>query len=150
MNDWGQPKPPPPVLSEAELEAEFIKLTAKYPKDKYTPFEIAAYIFEGQVDGFARSQQAATRWQFNLSIQNRIDEARAASSGTVDSKDKKLKLLQSIYEDPKQPVKERIAAIRLHAELQMEIKKPVEIKEDDKKDKKPEEFLLELSAILPG
>jgi len=114
---------------EAELRLEYIRLMAKH-QNKFSPYEVAKYVFRDCRDPELRSQQAAQVWSNDLEVKEAIDDIIMGRNKTsdLDDKSQRLRVLKSIYDDPNTPVKERIAAIRVAAELEGEVIKAVDKK----------------------
>lgn len=147
MNSWANP-PQIPILSDEELESKFVHLSAKWPN--YSCFDIARYCYEGQVDGEERAMQAATKWQFDLRVQERIRLLRVGGEpkSPIPTEEQQIAALWIIASDETAKANDRIAAQKLIAEMTGRIKKPPEDKGSDK----PEtggDFLFELAAKLP-
>lgn len=149
MNSWLN-TPKIPVMSDEELENKFVHLSAKWANANYSPFEIARYVFEGQLDGEERSMQAATKWQFDLRVQERIRELRVGGEpkNDIPTEEQQISALWIIAKDETVKPAERIAAQKLIAEMTGRIKKPPETKGEDKT-QTGAEFLFELQAKLP-
>lgn len=147
--NWPQPIQKP-ILTEEQLEDNFVRLSAKWANASYSPFEIARYVFDGQVDGESRSMQAATKWQFDLKIQERIRELRVGGEkqSPIPTEEEQIAALWVIAKDETVKPVERIAAQKLIAEMTGRIKKPPESKEK-KETEIGNDFLFELQAKLP-
>ncbi len=124
---WNQPI----LLFEGEdeeaLKAEFIRLSAIYAA--YPAGEIAQVVFKGLRDPILRSQQAADAWSNDLSVKERIRQAKlngGVEPKPVLTKEQQLAQLQALADDDKTPVKEKLAAHRLIAEMQGFVIKAVE------------------------
>lgn len=112
---------------EEALKAEFIRLSALYPL--YQPGEIAQAVFRGLRDPILRSQQAADAWAADLEVKERIRLARlngGVEPKPVASKEEQLVKLQALADDESKPLKERLTAHRLIAEMQGYVVKAVE------------------------
>jgi hypothetical protein len=120
---WETPVPIFDDEDENELITKFVELSARYD-GQYSPMEITAHIFKNLRDPFPRANQAAMQWGSSLDILERIRLAKL-NGGTEpeppDNKTVKLKKLEAIYNNDKVGMKERIAAIKLHAEIAGEI-----------------------------
>ncbi len=119
---------------EEALKAEFIRLSAIYPA--YPPYEIAQVVFKGLRDPLLRSQQAADVWIADLEVKERIRQARL--NGGVEprpilTKEQQIAQLQALAEDSQTPVKEKLLAHRLIAEMQGYVIKAVEKSVTDKR-----------------
>lgn len=71
---WNQPATFFEDEDEEALKAEYIRLSALYPTEDM--FAIASYVFRNQVDPDLRCQQAAMIWNKDLSVKERIRQAR--------------------------------------------------------------------------
>lgn len=123
---------------EEALKAEFVRLSALYPA--YPPGEIAQVVFKHLPDPVLRSQQAADAWMAELEVKERIRQARL--NGGVEprpilSKEQQIAQLQALADDDKTPIKEKLAAHRLIAEMQGYVVKAVEKKIDDNRRRFP-------------
>lgn len=129
---WTAPVPIFEEEDEESLIADFVKMSALYPK--YSVFEICQHIFKDLREPDLRANQAALQWSKDLAILERIRQARLNGGVEVlpiDSKENKLKKLEAIYNDPETGIKDKLAALRLHAEIQGEIVKAIDKKVDD-------------------
>lgn len=98
---------------------------AKYKK-QYSAFDVAKVVFKNRPEPL-RFLQAAQLWHDDLDIREQVDAIMlAGSTGSVDSKERKLQVLQQIYEDTGVEARDRITAIKVSAELQGEIVKIVD------------------------
>jgi hypothetical protein len=117
---------------EEALKAEFVRLSALYPN--YPAGDIAKVVFKDLRDPILRSQQAAEAWSSDLDVKERIRAARL-NGGTepkaILTKEDHIRKLQVIADDETQPLKERLAAHRLIAEMQGHVVKAVEKKTED-------------------
>ena len=130
---WSAPVPIFEEEDEAELIARFVEFSARYPK--YSAYEICKHIFKDLRDPDLRAGQAAAQWSIDLEILERINQAKlngGAEPKPLDTKEEKLKKLEAIYNDPEVAMKERLAAMRLHAEIQGEIVKAIDKKTENK------------------
>ncbi len=71
---WDTPVPIFEDEDEDELVARFVELSAAHSNEP--PIAITNYIFEKLRDPIARANQAALRWSTNLSIRERIRQAK--------------------------------------------------------------------------
>lgn len=129
---WTAPVPIFEEEDEESLIANFVKMSALYPK--YSAFEICQHIFKDLREPDLRANQAALQWSKDLTILERIRQARLNGGdepAPVDSKEAKLKKLEAIYNDNEVGMKDRLAAMRLHAEMSGEIVKAIDKKVDD-------------------
>lgn len=115
---------------EAALRDRFAKLVAQYPKQD--PYEIAAYVFKDLRDPYSRSQQAAMVWLKDIEFKELVrlysaDQVRA----DVPSKDEAAKLAWELAQDMTADKKDRIAALKLFAEINSMIVKVVDKTVDD-------------------
>lgn len=131
---WETPVPIFEDEDEDELIARFVELTAVYG-DKFEPFQITQEIFKNLKDPTMRANQAALVWSKDLAILERIKQARL-NGGTepkpIETKEMKLKKLEALYNNEDIGVKDRLAAMRLHAEIQGEITKAIEKTTEDR------------------
>jgi hypothetical protein len=103
---------------EETLKAEFVRLMAKH-KQKYSAYEVAKYVFRDLKDPDLRAAQAAQVWGNDIEIKEQIDEAILyGPDGKTDEKEKLIAVLKGIYEDQGVAARDRINAVRQHAELQ--------------------------------
>lgn len=112
---------------EGALLSRFVELSACHTKEN--PIEICRYIFKDLVDPELRAGQAAIIWSNDLEVKERI-RLYKLNAGDRDkeiaTKQQKLKVLESIFNDDSCAAKDRISAIQLHASIQGEIKKAIE------------------------
>lgn len=116
------------------LIAEFVRLSALYPNK--AAWDITRHIFKFLKDSEARHMQAAMVWQNDLAIMERVRIARlngGVEPSNIDDTETQLRKLQAIYDDSDEAMKERLAAMRLHAEISGRIIKAVEKKIEDKR-----------------
>lgn len=132
---WETPVPIFEDEDEAELIARFVELSAAHPKEP--AIAITNFIFENLRDPIGRAGQAALNWSTNLGIRERIRQAKANGGKElkpIETKEDKLRKIEAIYNDTDIPTKDRLAAMRLHAEIMGEIVKAVD-KDNDNKDR---------------
>lgn len=101
-------------------------MSAKYHSN-FTAFDVARYVFKGLKEPEARSLQAATYWASDLEVQEAIRETIA--NGPIIPGITKEALAQralAIADNITEDTKNRIAALRLVAELNGEIIKAVD------------------------
>lgn len=124
--------------SEDELLNEFIRLSALYPE--YSPYDIAAEVFKGKVDPWARSMQAAQVWSNSLEVRERIRLAKAnrnsatSKSNTIVSYEELQAEILNVTRDMTIPYQEKkviLEGLRLLAETNGWIKKAIEKKTED-------------------
>jgi len=133
---WNQPVAIFEDEDEEALKSEFIRLSALHPTR--TPDEIAAYVFRNQRDPGLRSAQAAMVWLKDIGVLERIREARlngGVEPAGIHTLEEKLRKLQVLYEDESQELKDRLAAMRLHAEMSGQIVKAIDKRVDNTKAK---------------
>jgi hypothetical protein len=126
---WNQPVAIFEDEDEDALKSEFIRLTALHPSR--TPDEIAGYVFRKQRDPGLRSAQAAMVWLKDIDVLERIRQARlngGVEAPGIHSLEDKLRKLQVLYEDESQALKDRLNAMRLHAEMSGQIVKAIDAK----------------------
>jgi hypothetical protein len=131
---WNQPVAIFEDEDEDALKADFIRLCAVYPNQDI--FEIASYVFRNQRDPLLRSQQAAMVWGKDLEVMERIRQARlngGVEPSSIDDKETKLRKLQAFYDNEENDMKDRLAAMRLHAEMSGEIVKAIDKKVETNK-----------------
>lgn len=131
---WTAPVPIFEDEDEQALIGEFVKMSALYPK--HEPLEIARHIFKDLREPEMRAGQAALQWTKDLTILERIRQAKlngGVEPKPLDTKEEKLAKLEAIYNDPDVGMKERLAAMRLHAEIQGEIVKAIDKSINDKR-----------------
>ena len=129
---WNQPVTIFEDEDEDALKSEFIRLTALHPSR--TPDEIAAYVFRNQRDPGLRSAQAAMVWLKDIDVLERIRQARlngGVEPVGIDSLEAKLRKLQAFYDDETNDMKDRLNAMRLHAEMSGQIVKAIDKKVDN-------------------
>jgi hypothetical protein len=129
---WSQPVTIFEDEDEDALKGEFIRLSALHPTR--TPDEIATYVFRNQRDPGLRSAQAAMVWLKDIDVLERIRQARlngGVEPGGIHTLEEKLRKLQVLYEDESQDLKDRLAAMRLHAEMSGQIVKAIDKKVDN-------------------
>ena len=133
----------PPIFFDDEdeevLKAKFILAVARYPE--HSIFDIAQHIFKDLRDNTLRADQAATHWMKDIETKERIRIARlngGKEPEAPETKEAKLKKLEAVYDNPEVAVKDRIAAMRLHSELEGQIIKSVEKKVDDGRSQLPQ------------
>lgn len=154
MNSWSN-VPKIPILSEQELEDKFVALSAKWINSKYSAFEIARYVFDGQVDGEARSMQAATQWQFDLRVQERIRQAAQAASQpdieilTREQWQTQIKKISLDFNMSPRDKKAAIDGLRLYGESEGWVVKSAVVKSTSDKPETGADFLAQLQAKLP-
>jgi len=128
MSNWS-----PILFFEGEdpeaLKEAFCRMSATHG-DRFSSFEIAAHIFRDLRDPDARAMQAAAAWSKDLGVQERI---HALSTYTpVDNdhvpKQRLKSIALNIAEDRLASDRDRLNALRLIAEMQGDITKPIEIK----------------------
>jgi hypothetical protein len=127
---------------EEALKAEFIRLSAIY--QAYSPGEIAEVVFKNLPDPILRSHQAASVWMADLEVKERIRQAKL--NGGIEprpilSKEQQIAQLQALADDDKTPIREKLAAHRLIAEMQGFVVKAVEKTVDDKRRRFPQVVL---------
>lgn len=129
---WSAPVPIFEDEDEAELIARFVEYSARYPKR--SAYELCQYIFKDLREPDLRAGQAAAQWSQEIDILERIRLAQL-NGGTepkpLDTKEEKLRKLEAVYDDTEVSMKDRLAAMRLHAEIQGEITKAIEKKTTD-------------------
>lgn len=129
---WNQPVAIFEDEDEDALKSEFIRLTALHPSR--TPDEIAAYVFRNLRDPGLRSAQAAMVWLKDIDVLERIRQARlngGVEPTGIHTLEEKLRKLQVLYEDESQDMKDRLSAMRLHAEMSGQIVKAIDKKVDN-------------------
>lgn len=97
--------------SEADIKAEFIRLSAKH-KNTFDPYQITAHIFAKLREPGLRAMQAADVWTKDLEVQEAI---RAIIVGNDDDE-----LLQSLWEiarDRSEMARDRLKAMDQIAEI---------------------------------
>lgn len=122
---WETPVPIFEDEDEDQLVNEFVRLSALFPhRDIY---EITTHIFKNLREP-TRALQAATIWSRDIEILDRIETVKREgfNKEPIDTREVKLRKLEAIYNDPDTPVKNKIDAMKLHAEIQGEIKKATE------------------------
>lgn len=113
---------------EEELKSLFIQASARhYNNDKIDAQQITGHIFRDLKEPYIRSLQAAEYWSKDIAVQEAILNL-VSYNGETDATKKRVQLLMSIAESKGASHKDRIAAIRVAAELEGEIKKSVEKK----------------------
>jgi hypothetical protein len=129
---WTQPVTLLDDEDESVLKGEFIRLMALHPTR--TADEIAAYVFRHQRDPGLRSSQAAMVWLKDIDVLERIRHARlngGIEPSGIHTLEEKLRKLQVLYEDESQDLKDRLSAMRLHAEMSGQIVKAIDKRVDN-------------------
>jgi hypothetical protein len=96
---WDTPVPIFEDEDEDKLIGEFVRLSALYPQ--YEPFQITAEVFKGLKDPTMRANQAAMIWSKDLSILERIRQARLAGPAdqTIQNKEQLEARIKATIED---------------------------------------------------
>ncbi len=129
---WETPLPIFEDEDENALTSKFVELVAAHPT--FSPMAITAHIFKDLKDPVARSGQAAFDWMQRLDILERIRLAKLNGNKEalpIETKEGKLRKLEAIYNNEDNALRERLNAIRLHAEIQGEIVKAIDKKITD-------------------
>lgn len=148
MSPWEAPVPIFEDEDEAALISEFVKFSAAYPK--HNVFQICAHVFRDKREP-TRANQAAMVWPNDLAILERIRIARlngGKEPSAPETKEDKLKKLEAMYDCGDYDIKDRIAAMRLHSELQGEIVKAIDKKVTG--DNQPRRHLQIVQAVYPS
>ena len=139
MSDWITAVPIFEGEDEGELKAAFVKFSALYPN--YTPFEIGEHVFRNLPDPISRGQQAGAVWGKDLEIKERIRLYRAGESDTSDtSAENLIKQAWVIANDPNTESKDKVAAIKLIAQMQGNLKKERDADDGKKQVDRPYSF----------
>jgi hypothetical protein len=111
---------------ETALKAKFVELSAKH-KGIYNAYEVAQYVFRDLKEPEVRALQAAQYWGKDLAVLEAIDQAIALGPSDVDTSEAQLKrrLLQ-LADTHHASVRDRVAALRVIAEMQGNIRKAVD------------------------
>lgn len=126
--------------NEQALKQEFVRLMAKWG-NKYSVFDVCQYIFR-ELREPGRAFAAATFWQQDLELMDQIDAERVKPvDAELDSRTERLKVLKQIYSDLGASNKDRLEALRLHAQIEGEITKLVDKGITDKTPKQPPVFM---------
>lgn len=126
MNTW-QPLTFLEGENEAELRARFVTLTAKHG-GRFTPHEVAKFVFRDLPDPNLRAMQAADYWSKDLEVQEQIRILTADGGEVVNTE--KARLLAMLMNIAQTAVsdKEKLTAIRTIAEMEGYIVKAVDKK----------------------
>jgi hypothetical protein len=110
--------------NEEVLVSEFVRLSSKYGAT-YTAQDIAKQVFKDLREP-NRYLQVATIWANDLDIKERISDYSNGVDKTLDSQESYIKQLETMAANTMNPIKERIEALKLAAQIQGMIKKQVE------------------------
>lgn len=113
---------------EAAIKRSFVEVSARHKNNpNFGPYDVAKYVFRDLPEPELRALQAAEYWTKDIEVQQQIQDL-VNYNGELDGKKKRLALLMKIAEDDATSSRDRIAAIRVAAELEGEITKAVEKK----------------------
>lgn len=144
---------------EAALIAEFVKHCAfhkvsfdEHIPSQFSPFQVAQYVFQNLREP-GRAGQASVLWAKDLGIRERIRVAIAEGvDGSVDASEEAL-LKRAIRgaDDPYASLRDRMAALRLAAEIKGYVKKAIEIKNNPSggSNNGNAELVAEIAKLMP-
>ncbi len=136
--------------NEEKLVSEFVGWRAKHPNRSI--FEICAHIFRDLKDNTARANQAALKWQDDLSIIERIDAAK--NNGGVEETNvltkaqlqaKILAVVENDYLTPQEKTA-RLKGLTDYASLEGWVIKAVEKQTKDVTNRRPTIVISQASA----
>lgn len=117
-----------PEEDAEEILLRYIDLMAQW-QTQYSTYEICKVVFQHLRDPGLRSAQAADVWSKDLEIKEAIRQKVLYKDGPPkDEKTQYKDVLKSIYEDQLVSARDRVAALRLVAELDGHVIKAVDKK----------------------
>lgn len=134
---------------EAELINQFVYWRATH-SDKYNIFQVCDHLFSGLKDGSMRANQAALKWQADLTITKRIDDLRnngpeAKSLTKAEWQTKMLALIDNEMLTPQEKAA-RIKGLESYASTEGWIIKAVESKTKDETRRFPRVVIAQANA----
>lgn len=130
------------------IKTRFVEVWAHHKNN--SPYEIAQYVFRDLKEPTLRAGQAAQIWGNDIELKERVRLLILKGPPVPDaSQNELLRRTLGVSDDPCTSPKDKIAAIRLAAELQGFIKKSVETKITGSSDNGGTDFLAALAARLP-